>query len=556
MRRATAREASLLLDLLDRVDPHDAEAHNDLGVVFYRRGLTASALDAFAAAVVLDPAFATARRNLAVAAAPRDTLTPRLEGLRSQVEADPAASEPWVSLARLDYALGAADAAVAATDAAVARGATDPELPWIAVAALLDAGRLDEAARRLETAAAGDPSEARSARWRARLAYRRGEYRSALAHAEAAVARAPDDADAQLLRAFLHGDLGAAAAATQSYQAAVLLRPGLGRPEPHLALAVDQPAADPEGAPAEGSAMTMALARRALGIAALELGHVTVAEAALGAAFAEAPEARSAAALASIAMQRGDLEAAFGWFDRLVADRPQDAALWNARGVAAHQMGRWGDAETSYRRALAVVPDDVVCLNNLGVLLAQRGAPRDAAPLFARGAEVAPRERALRWNAALAQAAAGRPDAARPLLEGLASEPDAPEDAEVWYALARVRLADGALDAAWACAEQALVAAPADAPSWFLLARVAERRGHALGARQAVERALVDEPYLRAARYRVLTHDGVTGVRGGAPFVLGDGADAPDLRVDVHALAAAVAARRAASTRDVSSGGR
>ncbi|MFZ9899044.1 MAG: hypothetical protein ACO3F5_06345, partial [Gemmatimonadaceae bacterium] len=106
MSQASTRDAGILLALLDRVDPEDAEQLNDLGVVLHRHGLTASAIEAFATAAVQDPSLRLARRNALLALTERDGAQPRLEAYRAQAASDPDVLAPYLALARLAFARG------------------------------------------------------------------------------------------------------------------------------------------------------------------------------------------------------------------------------------------------------------------------------------------------------------------------------------------------------------------------------------------------------------------------------------------------------------------
>jgi tetratricopeptide (TPR) repeat protein len=61
------RDVAILRSLADRIDPEDAGAHNNLGVVFFQKGLVEDAIEAFERALELDPRLEVARRNAEVA---------------------------------------------------------------------------------------------------------------------------------------------------------------------------------------------------------------------------------------------------------------------------------------------------------------------------------------------------------------------------------------------------------------------------------------------------------------------------------------------------------
>ena len=61
------RDLEILRALARRIDPSDAGAHNNLGVVYYQKGLHEEAIVAFERALELDPRMQVAQRNLQVA---------------------------------------------------------------------------------------------------------------------------------------------------------------------------------------------------------------------------------------------------------------------------------------------------------------------------------------------------------------------------------------------------------------------------------------------------------------------------------------------------------
>src|SRR4029450_7101863 len=54
------------------------------------------------------------------------------------------------------------------------------------------------------------------------------------------------------------------------------------------------------------------------------------------------------------------------FYDKLLASRPDSPKLWNERGIALHQDGRYADAAESYRRAVACDPKYALGLNKIG----------------------------------------------------------------------------------------------------------------------------------------------------------------------------------------------
>ena len=63
----STRDLEILRSLARRISPDDAGAHNNLGVVFYQKGLHEEAIAAFERALELDPRMQVAERNLQIA---------------------------------------------------------------------------------------------------------------------------------------------------------------------------------------------------------------------------------------------------------------------------------------------------------------------------------------------------------------------------------------------------------------------------------------------------------------------------------------------------------
>jgi cellulose synthase operon protein C len=61
------RDLAVLRSFARRIDASDAGAHNNLGVLYFQKGLTDEAILAFARALELDPKMQVAQANLDIA---------------------------------------------------------------------------------------------------------------------------------------------------------------------------------------------------------------------------------------------------------------------------------------------------------------------------------------------------------------------------------------------------------------------------------------------------------------------------------------------------------
>ncbi|HEY9420054.1 MAG TPA: tetratricopeptide repeat protein [Thermoanaerobaculia bacterium] len=76
---------------------------------------------------------------------------------------------------------------------------------------------------------------------------------------------------------------------------------------------------------------------------------------------------------------------------RLAAERPQDAAVFNDLGNLLLMVPQPAEAEAAYRTAVEIDPNKASALFNLGLLLQQRGELRDALGFYRRVVKLEPR---------------------------------------------------------------------------------------------------------------------------------------------------------------------
>src|SRR5512141_815614 len=86
---ASSRDGEILLSLARRVDPTDPGAQNNLGVLYYRRGLFDEAIGAFSRALALDERMRVARRNLEIAYGESGLLQRRVVELERRLAQSP-----------------------------------------------------------------------------------------------------------------------------------------------------------------------------------------------------------------------------------------------------------------------------------------------------------------------------------------------------------------------------------------------------------------------------------------------------------------------------------
>src|SRR3954451_6113780 len=83
------RDLTVLRSFARRIDPSDAGAHNNLGVLYYQKGLIDEAIAEFARALELDSKMQVAQANLEIAYRDSGHYDRRIADLRDRVQHHP-----------------------------------------------------------------------------------------------------------------------------------------------------------------------------------------------------------------------------------------------------------------------------------------------------------------------------------------------------------------------------------------------------------------------------------------------------------------------------------
>src|SRR5690242_11873214 len=373
------RDLAVLRSFARRIDPSDAGAHNNLGVLYYQKGLIEDAIAEFVRALELDARMQVAQSNLDIAYRESGHYDRRITELRERVRRHPEDREARWELGRALAALGRHPDAIAEFQALLAWQPNDvPAMLQLGLAEKAR-GNLDTATDWLARACEQDPASAVARFYYGEVLYNRGLNEPALEALREAIACNPDYAEAHYLLAFVYGDIGRHEEARESTKRAINLNPTLARAQANLALERYVPASQSgrrgdRPQIVEGGALAhynLGLAFRQKSLLAEALREYTVA--------LEAGEDRrmTLQAMAEVRLLRRELPAALELYDALVREHADSPKLWNERGVCLHQAGRRAEAIASYERATAVDPGYQLAWNNLGVVRA--GEPPEAA---------------------------------------------------------------------------------------------------------------------------------------------------------------------------------
>jgi Flp pilus assembly protein TadD len=100
------RDLTVLRSFARRIDPSDAGAHNNLGVLYYQKGLIEDAITEFVRALELDSRMQVAQTNLDIAYRESGHYDRRVTDLKERVRRQPEDRDARWELARAHAALG------------------------------------------------------------------------------------------------------------------------------------------------------------------------------------------------------------------------------------------------------------------------------------------------------------------------------------------------------------------------------------------------------------------------------------------------------------------
>src|SRR6478752_1144165 len=215
------RDLAVLRSFARRIDPSDAGAHHNLGVLYYQKGLIEDAIAEFVRALELDPKMQVAQSNLDIAYRESGHYDRRITELRERVRRHPEDRDARWELGRAYAALGRHADAIAEFQALLAWQPSDvPAMLQLGLAEKAR-GNLDTATDWLARACSQDPTSAVARFYYGEVLYNRG--------LSEAIARNPDYAEAHYLLAFVYGDIGRHEEAREATKRAIKLNPTLAR---------------------------------------------------------------------------------------------------------------------------------------------------------------------------------------------------------------------------------------------------------------------------------------------------------------------------------------
>jgi tetratricopeptide (TPR) repeat protein len=381
----SARDLEILRSLARRINPDDAGANNNLGVVYYNKGLFEEAIRHFERALDIDRRMQVAERNLQIAYFHTGYFEKLVAELRARLQEAPGDFEARDQLARAYYYAG--DHATAIEEWRQAAELQPDFATRLRLArAEQQRGQLDAALAETQLALSLEPRNARGYLARGEILYQSGKTVEARDALETAVNIDNTLADGFHLLAFVYGELGEARKAEVAGARAANLNPTLSKAEANLSLDSYSSARYEEliGERAKPDvAAGGALAHYNLGLAFRQKGLYDEALREFRLAIENGEDRLLVRqAEAEMLLMRGAGHQAASLYEQLTNEEPSSPKLWNELGASFHQQGQLEEAERAYRHSLDIDPDYALAWNNLAVVRNHRGDPHEAESAF------------------------------------------------------------------------------------------------------------------------------------------------------------------------------
>jgi cellulose synthase operon protein C len=502
----SGRDLEILRSLARRIPPNDASAHNNLGVVYYNKGLHEEAVRHFERALELDPRMQVAERNLQICYFNTGHFLQLTEHLQERLEVDPGNEVARDQLARTYFNSGDLQGAVRELRELLRLRPQDADVYQRLARAELKRGNSDAALSALRRSESLDPGNGRIKFLIGEMLYQRGLAEDARSLLEEAIELEPGLADAYHVLAFVYGDLDRAEEARHAAARAVQLNPSYARAEAGLSLDSYSAARYEEligGAPA--SPMVAAggeLAHYSLGLAFRQkaLFDEALREFRLATERGE-DNFLVQQAQAELLLLRGDSAEALRLYEVLVEQEPASPKLWNEIGVAQHQAGQLEAAEQAYRRALEIDGTYSLAWSNLGVVRHHRSEPGAEAAFRSALGETRALPDAWRNMALLLQQSGRMEESVAAFQRALDADPDS---ASAAAGMGVLLLDLGRAEEARSVLLRAVESDPELAEARYHLAFALSALGDYQGALRETKVALELNPYIPVPRFRLL----------------------------------------------------
>ncbi|UCF05510.1 MAG: tetratricopeptide repeat protein [bacterium] len=379
-------ERGVLLSFAARVDSNDPGAMNNLGVLYFRKGLYAEAIVQFKEALKIDPRFDLARENLQYLFSETGTEDPDVKRWRKEAEDDSDNVEALLNLGVSYQNMGRFNEA-AETLGRVVEHKPDHTMARIHLGCVLKAQGLHQQA--LEHYVYVQDDVNKSAVFHTDLGevyYNLGRTEEAISELRAAIKIDADYWRSHFLLSFAYGDNGNVQEALEESRVASRLNPSFQNTEANLTIS---DYGRGEGEEAIGGAKeipSLESTSFTLGIAYRERGFFKEALKEFKKALEEMPDRdRVHIEVGKIHLAGDDLPKALKAFLKALEVNPESGSAYGYLGCVFHLQKEYNQAAACYLQAYRLDSADADAINNLGVLLYQVGLIEDAERMFKKG---------------------------------------------------------------------------------------------------------------------------------------------------------------------------
>jgi tetratricopeptide (TPR) repeat protein len=500
------RDAEILRSLVRRIPANDAGAHNNLGVVFYNKGMFAEAAARFEHALELDHRMHVAERNLQIVYFGTSHFDESLAALQRTLAATPADAAARSRLAKMFLFGGDASAALREFEHLREEKPRDAGIHrWVA-RAQVRMGDLDGALATLMDAVPLGDADPDVPLLIGEVMYLRGMAAEARNWLERSTRLDDSNAEAHHLLAFVCGELGDDETAKRHASRSSELNPSYANTDRGLSLDGYNEAryAELVGDRADRPVLT-----ERGGLIHYNLGLALRQKALYDDALREFRQALEHGedrflvqqAQAETVLLKGDGEEAIEHYTELVEQEPASPKLWNELGVAHHQLGELREAEELYGRSLGLDGQYALAWNNLAIVRHHRGqgAVVEAfASALQAGRSAAEIARNMGWYR---HGRGESEEAERAYRRALDADPRL---ALAWTGLGMIQLERGKAGIAARTLARAVECDPKMPEAHYHLAFALSASGDYPGALRETSRALELNPYITVPRFRLL----------------------------------------------------
>ena len=400
MPQLSESEKEVLAGFASRVDQNDPGALNNLGVLYFRKGLYQDAMEQFKKALKVDSRFNLALENLQYLFSETGIEDPDVKKWKEMVDKDPENDEALLRLGVSYKNMGKLDEAVNALNELVNRN-PDHYMARIHLGSALKSLGLNQEA--MDHYLAATENVNKSAVFHTELGeiyYNLGRTEEAIGELRAAIKLDPEYWRSHFLLSFANGDVGNFQDALEESRIASKLNPSFQNTEANLALAENRGrACDAQQNNISSGMPTHESTSFTLGLAYRERGYYKEGLKELEKSLQEMKEKdRVHLEIGKIHMLEGEYDKAAGSFLKALQINADNSQAYLLCGVIYHLWGDQRKAAICYLQAFRLNSGDADTINNLGVILYQIGLIEDAERMFKKGLNLRLYHRELNFN--------------------------------------------------------------------------------------------------------------------------------------------------------------